>query len=159
MSACSGADSDMVLDAPGTNGPFQPVALMHFRGEDKNCVLLCFCGISEQWAMFFCLHSRRKVVARIFTFKVSGIRVCGEERREIVSMSTRKRYLWRLDFSMDYLRVERGKGVSSVSPMRPLTPANIIGSEVKACCVSSMSKLVTHNNCTGWTAAFKRVPV
>lgn len=23
----------MVLDAPGPNGPFQPVALMHFRGE------------------------------------------------------------------------------------------------------------------------------
>uniref|UniRef100_A0A673MGP9 Protein phosphatase 2, regulatory subunit B', gamma b n=1 Tax=Sinocyclocheilus rhinocerous TaxID=307959 RepID=A0A673MGP9_9TELE len=31
----------MVLDAPSANGPFQPVALMHFRGE--MFVLLCLC--------------------------------------------------------------------------------------------------------------------
>lgn len=35
MLACAGADSGMLVDAPVTNGPFQPVALMHLRGENR----------------------------------------------------------------------------------------------------------------------------
>lgn len=35
MLACTRATSGMVLDAPSSNGPFQPVALMHFRGENR----------------------------------------------------------------------------------------------------------------------------
>uniref|UniRef100_A0A3B4WDR1 Uncharacterized protein n=1 Tax=Seriola lalandi dorsalis TaxID=1841481 RepID=A0A3B4WDR1_SERLL len=35
MLACTRAASGMVLDAPSSNGPFQPVALMHFRGEKR----------------------------------------------------------------------------------------------------------------------------
>ncbi|KTF87994.1 hypothetical protein cypCar_00042535 [Cyprinus carpio] len=33
MLTCSKEEARMVLDAPSANGPFQPVALMHFRGE------------------------------------------------------------------------------------------------------------------------------
>uniref|UniRef100_A0A672KD90 Uncharacterized protein n=1 Tax=Sinocyclocheilus grahami TaxID=75366 RepID=A0A672KD90_SINGR len=38
MLTCSKEEARMVLDAPSANGPFQPVALMHFRGET-----LCLC--------------------------------------------------------------------------------------------------------------------
>lgn len=37
MSACAGAAGDMVLDAAGSSGPFQPLALVHFRGEVCVC--------------------------------------------------------------------------------------------------------------------------
>ncbi len=39
----------MVLDAPSANGPFQPVALMHFRGEAF--VLLCLSAEEGCYAM------------------------------------------------------------------------------------------------------------
>lgn len=35
MLTCTRAASGMVLDAPASNGPFQSVALMHFRGENR----------------------------------------------------------------------------------------------------------------------------
>lgn len=41
MLACTRAASGMVLDAPGSNGPFQPVALMHFRGEKRKYAAVC----------------------------------------------------------------------------------------------------------------------
>lgn len=43
MSACTGATSDMVLDAAGSNGPFQPLVLVHFRGEPGNMSSVCVC--------------------------------------------------------------------------------------------------------------------
>lgn len=46
MLACTRAASGMVLDAPSSNGPFQPVALMHFRGENRkfaSSAALCLC--------------------------------------------------------------------------------------------------------------------
>lgn len=53
----------MVVDAPNSNGPFQPVALMHFRGMcrdiflpvlsrgigERELVLLCSGSISVAW--------------------------------------------------------------------------------------------------------------
>lgn len=39
MLTCNKAGSGMVVDAASSNGPFQPVALLHIRGE-LLCVLL-----------------------------------------------------------------------------------------------------------------------
>lgn len=47
MLACTRAASGMVLDAPSSNGPFQPVDLMHFRGETRKSTswaVMCFKG-------------------------------------------------------------------------------------------------------------------
>lgn len=38
MLTCNKTDK-MVVDAPNTNGPFQPVALMHFRGTYGRFIL------------------------------------------------------------------------------------------------------------------------
>lgn len=38
MLTCNKTDK-MVVDAPNSNGPFQPVALMHFRGTYRRIIL------------------------------------------------------------------------------------------------------------------------
>ncbi len=57
MLACTRAASGMVLDAPSSNGPFQPVALMHFRGENRkftSSALLCLCVSGGDGQECFC---------------------------------------------------------------------------------------------------------
>ena len=41
MLTCNKSDR-MVVDAPNSNGPFQPVALMHFRGTYGRLILPAF---------------------------------------------------------------------------------------------------------------------
>uniref|UniRef100_A0A2K6TK86 Protein phosphatase 2 regulatory subunit B'gamma n=1 Tax=Saimiri boliviensis boliviensis TaxID=39432 RepID=A0A2K6TK86_SAIBB len=38
MLTCNKAGSRMVVDAANSNGPFQPVALLHIRGKFETCV-------------------------------------------------------------------------------------------------------------------------
>lgn len=100
----------MVLDAPSSNGPFQPVALMHFRGENRKfassacSVFLCFQGGNEQKivAIYFGILHKRIIVSedfsksccervRAFTLLVlvAGV-FLEEEAGDCVCMSMRK---------------------------------------------------------------------
>lgn len=57
MLACTRAASGMVLDAPSSNGPFQPVALMHFRGENRkfaSSAVLCLCVSRGNGQQYYC---------------------------------------------------------------------------------------------------------
>lgn len=58
MLACTRAASGMVLDATSSNGPFQPVALMHFRGETRKFTsspALCL-WVSRGDGQEYCCH-------------------------------------------------------------------------------------------------------
>lgn len=76
MSACAGAASAMLVDAPGTNGPFQPVALVYLRGENrKRPLVLSFLPLFS-FAPCFCVFLRSDEPKNIGAVEQNKVSVC-----------------------------------------------------------------------------------
>uniref|UniRef100_A0A671SQG9 Serine/threonine protein phosphatase 2A regulatory subunit n=1 Tax=Sinocyclocheilus anshuiensis TaxID=1608454 RepID=A0A671SQG9_9TELE len=87
MLTCSKEEARMVLDAPSANGPFQPVALMHFRAlvkiRDLNIPNIRQCIYSPHFTSFFYLFDQTAKNADISMMKFEMVEYLTHNRSVI----------------------------------------------------------------------------